>query len=134
MVMSIMYLARVSRPDILFPTTYLATKASAPKDYQLQALKRILRYLNGTADYALTFSGTNVELEVYAYASHGMYEDGKGHHAAGFVVGNDEVIRTSQRMRTVSLLSMNCLLLSMLRHIFAGSLTYSKNYMLPIPR
>jgi hypothetical protein len=100
-----MYLARISRPDVLFPTTYLATKAAAPTNDHLSAAKRILRYLKGTINNALKFTGTTVDLEIYADASHGIYADGKGHYAVVFVMGNDEVARTCHRMKCVSLSS-----------------------------
>ena len=105
LVMSLMYLARISRPDILFPTTYLATKSAAPTVDNMTAGKRILRYLKGTIDLALRFMGTNIDLVVYADASHGIYADRKGHCATVFVVGGDEVVKTCQRMKYVSLSS-----------------------------
>jgi hypothetical protein len=105
LIMSLMYLARVSRPDILFPTTYLATKSAAPTNDNMTAGKRILRYLKGTIDLALLFMGTTIDLVVYADASHGIYADGKGHCATVFVVGGDEVVRTCHRMKCVSLSS-----------------------------
>jgi len=42
------YLAHISRMDILFPVTYLATNSSRPTISSLDRLKRILRYLAGT--------------------------------------------------------------------------------------
>ena len=100
-----MYLARISRPDILFPTTYLATKSAAPTNDNMVAGKRILRYLKGTIDLALQFMGTKIDLVVYADASHGIYADGKGQCAAVFVVGGDEIVRTCHRMKCVALSS-----------------------------
>ena len=41
--MALMYLARISRPDILFPVTYLATKSSRPTIFSFNKLQRILR-------------------------------------------------------------------------------------------
>ena len=105
MLMSIMYLARISRPDVLFPTTYLATKSAKPTNNHLSYVKRILRYLKGTMDFALSFTGTAVDFTVYADASHAIYDDGKGHHATVMVLGGDEVYKSSHRMKCVSLSS-----------------------------
>ena len=105
MVMSLMYLARISRPDILFPTTFLATKSANPTNNDLSHAKRILRYLKGTINLAMRFCGTAIDIVVYADASHGIYPDGKGHYGVVFVLGGDEVARTSNRMKCVSLSS-----------------------------
>jgi hypothetical protein len=105
LIMSLMYLARISRPDILFPTTYMATKSANPTTDDLGHAKRILRYLKGTIGYVMCFTGKNIDLSIYADASHGIYADGKGHYGVVFVVGNDEVVRMSHKMKCVSLSS-----------------------------
>ena len=53
----------------------------------------------------MRFSGKNIDLSVYADASHGIYPDGKGHYGVVFVVGGDEVVRMSHKMKCVSLSS-----------------------------
>ena len=49
------HIARFSRPDILFAVFYLARYQQNPGEAHWKALKRILRYLKGTKDLALTF-------------------------------------------------------------------------------
>ena len=39
--MSLMYIARMTRPDILFAVSYLATKSSHPTEEHLQELRRV---------------------------------------------------------------------------------------------
>jgi hypothetical protein len=104
-VMSLMYLARISRPDVLFPVTYLATKSAKSTVGHLSQVKRILRYLKGTMNQALRFAGTALDLCLYADASHGLYADGKGHYGTIAVLGGDEVLKTSHRMKVVTLSS-----------------------------
>lgn len=56
---SLMYAALGSRPDIAFAVGYLSRFASSPKKAHWTAVRRIFKYLKGTADYALTFSGSD---------------------------------------------------------------------------
>ena len=103
--MSLMYLARISRPDVLFVVTYLATKSAAPTMSDLTAVKRVLRYLKGTISLALRYSGTKIHIVIYADASHGIYPDGKGQYATVIMVGGNEVVRTTHKMKCVTLSS-----------------------------
>ena len=104
-VMSLMYLARLSRPDILFAVTYLSTKSAQPSMRDLSHAKHILRYLRGSINQVLRFAGTKLDLCLYADASHGIYADGKGHHAVLAIVGGDEILKSSHRIRCVTLSS-----------------------------
>ena len=63
-IMSLMYLARMSRPDILFPVTYLATKSANPTAHNLLQAKRILSYVKGTMSLSLTFTGCVIYLSL----------------------------------------------------------------------
>ena len=49
MVMSVMYMARLTRADVLFPTTYLASKNQAPTTKNYNDLCRVLKYLEKAA-------------------------------------------------------------------------------------
>ena len=104
-IMSLMYLARMSRPDILFPVTYLATKSANPTAHNLLQAKRILRYVKGTISLSLTFTGSVIHLCLYADASHGIYPDGKGHYGVVMMMGSDEVVRICRRIKCVTLSS-----------------------------
>ncbi|KAI3681608.1 hypothetical protein L6452_36408 [Arctium lappa] len=54
MIGSLMYLT-ASRPDIMFSTFLCARFQSKPKESHLAAVKRIIRYLKGTADLGLWY-------------------------------------------------------------------------------
>src|SRR5579871_5243819 len=66
------YLAIVTRPDITFATGIVARFVHKPGLVHWQAVKRILRYLKGTADYGLIFKrnygADNLTLDVYCDA------------------------------------------------------------------
>ena len=53
---SLLYLAMATRPDITFAVSNVAKFASHPTKEHWTAVKRILRYLRGTADYSLAFT------------------------------------------------------------------------------
>jgi hypothetical protein len=52
---SLNYLACSTRPDIMFAISFLSQKLASPTPGCLLAAKRLLRYLKGTMDLALTF-------------------------------------------------------------------------------
>jgi hypothetical protein len=44
-IMTLMYLARLTRPDLLLPVTYLASRAHSPRKSDLKKLERVIKYL-----------------------------------------------------------------------------------------
>ena len=68
---SIQYVAAVSRPDISFPANVLARHMAGSAKCHWAAVQHVLRYLRGTIDFGLTFSGSNegsAVLEAYTDA------------------------------------------------------------------
>ena len=62
---SLIYLTAI-RPDIMFATSLTSRYMAKPTDFHLQAAKRILRYLKGTADYGIHYKrNKDSELEAY---------------------------------------------------------------------
>ena len=53
---SLMYLAMCTRPDILYAVVATARFMHDPGEAHWVAVKRIMRYLKGTADYSITYS------------------------------------------------------------------------------
>ena len=53
---SLMYLSVCTRPDIAYAVSTLAKFSSKPNRSQWTAVKRVLRYLKGTADYGIAFT------------------------------------------------------------------------------
>ena len=52
---SLLYLT-ASKPDIAFSVGVCGRYQAAPKESHLTAVKRIIRYINGTPDYGLWYS------------------------------------------------------------------------------
>ncbi|GKG07907.1 hypothetical protein Tco_0333739, partial [Tanacetum coccineum] len=80
MIGSFLYLT-ASRPDIMFSVCLCARFQEAPKTSHsyLEAVKRIFRYIKGTAHLGLWYpKGTDIERVVYADSDHaGDYVDQK---------------------------------------------------------
>ncbi|GJP57917.1 hypothetical protein CLOP_g18233 [Closterium sp. NIES-67] len=63
MVGSLNYAANHTRPDIAFATSRLASVVSRPSHEQLEAAKRLVRYVSATASVGLEYSGMRQRLQ-----------------------------------------------------------------------
>nr|AAT58810.1 putative polyprotein [Oryza sativa Japonica Group] len=63
---SLMYLASATRPDISFAVSKLSRFTSNPGDDHWRALERVMRYLKGTVELGLHYTGYPVVLEGYS--------------------------------------------------------------------
>ena len=66
---SLMYLASATRPEIMFAVCKLSRFVSNPGDVHWHAVERIMRYLKGTVNYGLHYSGYPSVLEGYCDAN-----------------------------------------------------------------
>ena len=91
-VMTLLFIARFVRPDILFSVTILATRLKDATHNDLSEAIRILRYLNGTRDVGLIFKGAaKAVLEFFVDASHGLI-NGRGIGAFLATLGSATVL------------------------------------------
>jgi hypothetical protein len=88
LVMKLMYLARLTRPDILFSVTYLATKSQYPTSKDWKDAIRIVKYLYGTQTYGIHVNCTSLDMYAHCDASYGTHADGKGHTGFILSIGN----------------------------------------------
>lgn len=101
--MSLMFLARFTRPDILMPVTALASRTASPTEYDERNLNRILRYLSGSREKGLCYDGNHsLTLHIYADASHGLYPDGKGHGGIIITLGTAPTMTRSFKLKSVT--------------------------------
>ena len=63
---SLMYLAGATRPDISYAVSKLSRFTSNPGDDHWKALGRVCRYLRGTSDYGIHYSGYPPVLDGYS--------------------------------------------------------------------
>ena len=61
-----MYLASATRPGVSFAVSKLSRFVSNPGDDHWKALERVMRYLKGTMDYGIHYTGYPSVLEGYS--------------------------------------------------------------------
>jgi hypothetical protein len=83
-VMTLMYIARLTRPDILLPVTYLASRSHMATTTDMQHVQRIVNYLAKTKHIAITLHCQSLEVNISCDASFAMHTDGKGH--SGYII------------------------------------------------
>jgi hypothetical protein len=66
---SLMYLASATRPDIAYAVSKLSRFVSNPGSEHWRALERVMRYLVGTINYGIYYSGDPKVLEGYSDAN-----------------------------------------------------------------
>lgn len=100
---SLMYLAIGTRPDIAYAVSLLARFMSAPTVVHFQAAKGVLRYLAATADYTLSFGGTDLSLYGYSDADFAADVDTR-RSVTGYVftLGGGAISWSSKRQATVA--------------------------------
>lgn len=96
LVMGIMFLARLTRPDLLFTTTVLATHCSHPTLKNMREVYRVLRYIKGTVNYGLTMRGKmEIQPVIFADASHALHPSGHGHGGILITLGTAPILTRS---------------------------------------
>ena len=64
----IRYVVDKTRPDLLFATNLLCTKAVNPPDVFIQGSVKLLKYLNETKSDSLKLGGTDMEIKLFAFS------------------------------------------------------------------
>jgi hypothetical protein len=101
---SLMYAMLGTRPDIATAVSLLSRYQNAPYSEHWTAVKRVLRYLNGTRDHGLIYNYEHqkqLNLEAYCDSSHGSdLDDGKSTTGWIFLL-NGTPISWSSKKQTV---------------------------------
>jgi Reverse transcriptase (RNA-dependent DNA polymerase) len=104
-VMSIMFLARYTRPDLLFTCSILSTHCSAPNTEHMHHAVRLLKYINDGPTYGIMYSKTPFKGILGADASHGCHPDGKGHAGHTVTLGTGLIYSRSYKLKIITLSS-----------------------------
>jgi len=80
---SLLYLSTNTRPDIAFAVSYLSQFCSEPSQKNWVEAKRVLRYVNGTVDFKLTYVRGGKPVEIFCDADWANNADRKSF--SGFV-------------------------------------------------
>jgi hypothetical protein len=84
LVMTLMYIARLTRPDILMVVTYLATRSHCATTRDWKYCMRVVRYLSDNQEIGITMHCTSLQVRIWADASYAAHGDGKGH--TGYII------------------------------------------------
>jgi hypothetical protein len=102
---SLMYLMVGTRPDIAFTVGALSRHLSNPGPEHWVVAKRVLRYLKGTANLCLTYSGGLEELVGYTDADWASDLDRYSTSGYLFILGGGAVSWASKRQKSIALSS-----------------------------
>jgi hypothetical protein len=97
--MALMYIARITRMDILFAVTVLSTKMQSPTVGDMENLMRVLRYLSGSVTTGILLRNPTMVLRASADASHWSHPDGKGHGGMILDLGSGPIFWRSMKLK-----------------------------------
>jgi hypothetical protein len=115
---SLIYAAIGTRPDISYAVQALSQFNTKHTQTHWTAVKRVFRYLKGTANYGITYGGSrhgielktyfdNIRLEGFSDADWGANpDDRRSISGYTFLIGNGAVSWSSKKQQTVALSSM----------------------------
>lgn len=101
----LLYLATSSRPDIAFAVNDLARYSSNPGIAHWKGLKRILRYLKGTANYGLGYGLGHDRLYGYTDANYARCPDTRKSRYGGLLMINSAAVDWKSKMQNIVALS-----------------------------
>ena len=70
-----MYLAQITRYDIMYSTSQLARAMSTPAKIHMGAAKHLLRYISGTKDFSITYKKGDLRLTPFSDSNWGNNPD-----------------------------------------------------------
>ena len=82
---SLLYLCNGSRPDLAYAVNALSKKQNNCTEEDWMRVKRVFRYVRGTIDLGLRYTGQGEQLECYADASLGV-SDSEGKSTSGILM------------------------------------------------
>ena len=105
---SINYVSIITRPDITFAANKLSQFNSDPTITHIKAARHLLRYLNYTKHFALTFGGaSNLNTRIYADADWGNdRNDGRSISGIIVIINNGPVFWSSRKQPSVATSTM----------------------------
>jgi hypothetical protein len=102
-IMSLMYIGRLTRPDILMPVSYLATKSSNPSAQDYSKALRVVKYLAGTPTKGLKYTkGRDMKAEIHADSSHAIHITGHGHGGIVITLGKCLISCRSFKLKSIT--------------------------------
>ena len=103
LIMSLMFIARFTRPDVLFHVSFLATRCQKPSMTDWKKAMRVLYFLSGTKHEGLVYKA-NVKFApaICADASHHLYPGGHGQQGFFITNGSAPVGQRSSKIKMIT--------------------------------
>jgi histone deacetylase 1/2 len=101
-VAALLYLARLTRSDILHTVAVLSTKVKNPTVADARKLQYLLGYLKGTLNMGIRFLPGDQKLRVYCDSSHGYHTNGSGHGGIVITYGSAPIYCKSWRLKIIT--------------------------------
>jgi len=105
LVMSLMFLARYTRPDLLFPCSVLSTWCSDPDIIHMKKACRVFKYAAISGDIGITFKKKPIKSTIGADAGHHIHADGRGHGGHTSSLGSGVIFTRSYKVKMTTLSS-----------------------------
>jgi hypothetical protein len=105
LIMTLMYIARLTRADLLFPVTVLSSYCKTPSEHHMGLACRVLIYLEAEGNWGILFKPVELKLGIYVDAGHMTHHDSRGHIGIIMTMGSGYVFAKSTKMRLVTLSS-----------------------------
>ena len=129
---SLMYAMTCTRPDIAFAVGKLSRFTSNPGPQHWLAIRRVLRYLKGTINYGITYSGEPPILEGYSDASWiTNEEDNSSTSGWVFVYGGGAISWASKKQMVIADSTMSAEFIALASA--ANEAEWLRNLMFEIP-
>jgi hypothetical protein len=99
-VAKLLFLSKRGRPDIQLPVSFLCTRVKCPDTDDYKKLGRVIKYLRGTSDIALTLEYNNLHgIEWWVDASYGCHDDMRSQTGGTMTMGKGAAYATSTRQK-----------------------------------
>ncbi|XP_070152493.1 uncharacterized protein [Polyergus mexicanus] len=104
---SLIYLANATRPDLAFAASALSRFCTDPEEAHWKLAKRVLRYLQHTAGYGITYTKDCKEMQAYVDSDWaGDVEDRKSCSSNVVMLANGLLSWNSKKQKSVALSTM----------------------------
>ena len=96
----LLFVVKRARPDAQVPISFLASRVTCADEDDWGKLKRLLQYLNGTADMPLTLSIDNVSvIKTWVDASYGVHDNMRSHTGGIIMMGKGALYGKSSKQK-----------------------------------
>jgi len=102
MTAKLLFLAKITRPDILVAVSYLTTRVKEPTIADQKKLQRVINYVKSTSSKKMIFKGHGEEVEAFIDASFNVHTDAMGHSGLLIKVFGDTVKCKSKKQTSTT--------------------------------